>query len=133
MRHTGDVPIFHIALESDWTAAQQPGEYRVSTLGRSLAEVGFIHASFADQVEQTVNLVYRNVTEPLVLLVIEEKSLSSPVKIELVPAAGTSFPHVYGPIPITAVTHVLRLTRGPALGGQWTWLQAQAWQEPGRA
>lgn len=46
--------IFHIALSRDWEAAKQVGEYRVSTRGRGLDEVGFIHGSFRDQVERSV-------------------------------------------------------------------------------
>ena len=44
--------IFHIALTEDWEAAKRVGEYRVSTRGRDLDEVGFIHGSFRDQVER---------------------------------------------------------------------------------
>jgi glutathione S-transferase len=37
--------VFHIARASDWEDAQATGEYRVSTLGRTLEEEGFIHCS----------------------------------------------------------------------------------------
>ena len=41
--------IFHIATVADWEAAQRSGSYTTSTLGRTLVEEGFIHASRADQ------------------------------------------------------------------------------------
>jgi uncharacterized protein (DUF952 family) len=44
--------IFHIAMKQDWDAALAAGDYRVSTLGRTLAKVGFIHCSTASQVEK---------------------------------------------------------------------------------
>jgi uncharacterized protein (DUF952 family) len=34
--------IYHIATASDWAQAQAAGEYTTSTLGRTLAEEGFI-------------------------------------------------------------------------------------------
>ena len=39
------MPLQHIALESDWQAAQETGSYPVSTRGRTIAEVGFMHCS----------------------------------------------------------------------------------------
>ena len=38
--------ILHIALVEDWDAAQLVGQYEKSTIGRTLAEEGFIHCSF---------------------------------------------------------------------------------------
>ncbi len=43
-------PIYHCALLDDWQAALDVGEYSISSRGRTLAEQGFIHASFASQV-----------------------------------------------------------------------------------
>jgi uncharacterized protein (DUF952 family) len=42
--------IFHIASRADWTAAKADGEYRISTLGRTLEDEGFIHCSTLAQV-----------------------------------------------------------------------------------
>ena len=42
--------IYHVALERDWIDARSAGEYRVSTRGATLDEVGYVHASFAHQV-----------------------------------------------------------------------------------
>lgn len=102
--------IFHIALAADWAAAQEAGRYTVSTRGRSLAEEGFIHASRGDQWQRIRDLVYADVTEPLVLLVIETGRLDAPV-VEEAPdgAAGETFPHIYGALDTDAVVDVLPL------------------------
>jgi uncharacterized protein (DUF952 family) len=99
--------IFHLALVTDWEAAQKAGEYRVSTLGRTLEEEGYIHAS-ADlaQARGVAARFYRHVTDPLVLLTIDEDLLRHPVKFETPDGASEAFPHIYGPIPTTAVTDV---------------------------
>jgi uncharacterized protein (DUF952 family) len=101
--------IFHIAFESDWRAAQEAGEYRVSTRGRSLEEVGFIHASFEHQVSATASF-YADVDEPLVVLVINTERVDAPVVVED-GGGGEDFPHVYGPIPVSAVVEVVPVER----------------------
>lgn len=95
--------ILHIALPDDWAAAKATGEYRVSTRGRSLDDVGFIHCSHPRQLVRVANFAYADVTE-LVLLHIEPELLDAEVRIE--PAAENSaelFPHIYGPLPVSAV------------------------------
>jgi uncharacterized protein (DUF952 family) len=103
------VSIFHVALRSDWEAAQRVGAYAVSTRGRSLAEEGFVHASRADQWEQVRAAFYADVVEPLVLLEIDPARLTSPVVEEAVPGSTETFPHVYGPIDLAAVVDVVPL------------------------
>jgi uncharacterized protein (DUF952 family) len=96
--------IYHLALARDWAHAGATGEYRVSTLGRTLEEEGFIHAS-ADlrQVRGVAESFYREVTEPLVLLSIDQELLGCPVRFEVPEGMAEAFPHIYGPIPVTAV------------------------------
>jgi uncharacterized protein (DUF952 family) len=98
------VQIFHIATVSDWEAAQASGSYTTSTLGLTLEEEGFLHASREDQWEGVRDRFYADVREPLVLLVIDTDLLDVPV-VEEVPAPGTTetFPHVYGPLDPAAV------------------------------
>jgi len=52
--------IFHIAFESAWRAAERDGEYRVSTRGKRLEDVGFIHAGFEHQVLDVGAAFYRD-------------------------------------------------------------------------
>jgi uncharacterized protein (DUF952 family) len=96
-------PIFHLALAADWEAARAAGEYAVSTLGRTLAQEGFIHASRADQWAGVRERFYADVVEPLVLLVIDPDLLTAEVRVEHVADADETFPHVYGPINVGAV------------------------------
>lgn len=103
-------PIFHLALLRDWEAAQRAGAYTVSTRGRSLAEEGFIHASRADQWTGVRDRFYGDVTEPMVLLQIDPALLDVPVlDEEPFPGATETFPHIYGPLPVTAVAKAIPL------------------------
>jgi uncharacterized protein (DUF952 family) len=95
--------ILHLALPSDWRAAREAGEYRISTRGCGLDQIGFIHCSYPTQLVGVANRFYADLTE-LVVLHIEADLLDAPVKLE--PATddgGELFPHVYGPIPTAAV------------------------------
>lgn len=96
--------IFHIALTRDWQAARLAGEYRVSTLGATLEQVGYIHASNRDQVERIGAFVYSTVSEPLTVLQIDTRLLAAPVRLENLEGGSEPFPHIYGPIDVGAVT-----------------------------
>lgn len=99
--------IFHIATLADWDAARASGAYTTSTRGVSLDQQGYVHASRADQWEGVRAAFYADVTEPLVLLVIDTDRLTSPV-VEEPPAPGMTetFPHIYGPLHPGAVVAV---------------------------
>jgi uncharacterized protein (DUF952 family) len=101
-----DPSIFHIAFERDWTAAMHAGEYRVSTRGATLEDVGFIHAGFENQVSTVGTARYHDVTEPLVVLVIDVNQLDVPVVVENLEGGAEAFPHIYGPLPVSAVVAV---------------------------
>lgn len=107
----GPGELFHIALASDWAAAQSAGEYRISTLGRTLDEVGFIHACYAGQVAATADRFYSDVAEPLVLLAIDPGRVGCEVRAEEAVPGGEVFPHIYGPIPMRAVREVADFQR----------------------
>jgi glutathione S-transferase len=101
--------IFHIATVDDWQAAQRSGDYRVSTLGRSLAEEGFIHASRRDQVGGVRSAFYADPGLRLVLLEIDPSRLDVELRLEVPPGADEAFPHVYGPLRLDAVVEVREL------------------------
>lgn len=96
--------IFHIATAADWTTAKRSGSYQTSTLGRTLAEEGFIHASRREQVAGTFHAFYAEVREPLVLLAIETDRLDVPWREDEVD--GATYPHIYGPLNRSAVVDV---------------------------
>ena len=106
-------PIYHLALARDWEAAQAAGAYTVSTLGRTLAEEGFIHAARADQWPGVRERFYAGVTGPLLLLVIDPDRLAAEVRTERVPGLDETFPHVYGPVDLDAVVEVRALRAEP--------------------
>lgn len=95
--------VFHLALLRDWEQAARDGDYRVSTLGRSLADEGFVHASRRHQVAGVRSTFYADVAEPLVLLEIDPARLDVPLRLEVPPEAEEAFPHIYGPVPVGAV------------------------------
>lgn len=99
--------IFHIATAADWEQARETGSYTTSTLGRSLEDEGFIHASHRHQVADTLEAFYAGVTEPLVLLEIDTDLLDAVVIQE------DGFPHVFGPIAAEAVLRVTPLAPPP--------------------
>jgi uncharacterized protein (DUF952 family) len=99
--------ILHLALAADWAAACRAGEYRVSTLGRTLEQEGYIHACAGmAQLAGVAGRYYGGVTEPLVVLAIDETLLGCPVVLETPPGAAERFPHIYGPVPVRAVLSV---------------------------
>ena len=101
--------LFHIATSADWEAARGSGRYTTSTYGVTLAEEGFIHASRADQWQGVRERFYAEVTEPLVLLVIDPDLLDVPVVDESPPGTDETFPHLYGALDPAAVVQVLPL------------------------
>jgi glutathione S-transferase len=100
--HLGVARLFHIACEVDWERATADGAYRVSTLERRLEEVGYIHLSFAHQVKQVADALYRG-RDDLLLLEIDSARLRWPLVVEDLDGSGERFPHVYGELNLDAV------------------------------
>ncbi|MEO7070262.1 MAG: DUF952 domain-containing protein [Nostocoides sp.] len=103
-------PIFHLADAHAWAAAVEAGRYESSTRGRTLADEGFIHCSYAAQWPIVRRAFYADVRTPLLLLTIDPDRLASPVRVELGnPSTGEQFPHIYGPLNPGAVVAVEQL------------------------
>lgn len=92
--------IFHLALAADWVAARPTGEYRISTRGETLEQVGFIHCSRAGQTAGVAERFFGG-AGPLVRLYIDRARVHAAVVDD--PVAGERFPHVYGPLNLDAV------------------------------
>ncbi|GHE26322.1 hypothetical protein GCM10017673_30070 [Streptosporangium violaceochromogenes] len=111
-RHPADTtpaPVFHLAAATDWETAQASGEYRVSTLGRTLEQEGFIHAcSSHDQIQRTARRFYTGLTTPLLLLTVDPTGLD--VRLETPAGHDEPFPHIYGPLPVTSVVSAVPFT-----------------------
>ena len=101
--------ILHIALASDWDAAVAVGSYRLSTLGASLDQIGYIHASEnRDQVTRVADLVYAAETAPLVVVRLDEQAIErAGVQVRREDGGtGELFPHIYGEIDPSWATDV---------------------------
>lgn len=99
--------IFHIATDADWRRTLETGTYTTSTVGRTLDEEGFIHASRRDQVQGVFDRYYAGLGEHLVLLTIDPRRLDAEVRVD--PVGDDTYPHVYGPINRSAVVDVTPL------------------------
>ena len=78
----------------------------MSTLGVTLEQEGFLHASFAHQWEGVRERVLHRRRGPLVLLEIDPDLLDVPLVVETPEGADEAFPHIYGPLPVAAVVDV---------------------------
>jgi uncharacterized protein (DUF952 family) len=107
--------IYHLATAEDWAAARREGEYRTSTLGRTLEEEGYIHASRASQVSAVATAFYGGLSEPLVLLEIHPERLPCEVRLERPPGGTEHFPHIYGPLDPSAVVSATAYVVPPKL------------------
>lgn len=110
--------ILHITSRAEWADAQARGEY----IAPSLNTEGFIHCSTEKQVLHVANAFYRGRND-LVLLKLDETKLKPGLKWEApagLPAPGISesdsFPHIFGPINLTAVASVLDFVPDSASG-----------------
>ena len=126
MTETAPDRIFHVATAADWRRTLESGSYTTSTVGRTLEEEGFIHASRRDQVQGVFGRYYAGLGQDLVLLTIDPTRLTgAEVRVEAV--GDDSYPHVYGPINRSAVVDVVPLDRR---GGAETltslWLRGMA-------
>ena len=92
--------IYRLAERADWRAAQTSGLFLSVDLGIE----GFIHASKAEQVAGVAQRYYAGRAD-LILLEIQEEPLGPSLRWEA-STGGESFPHVYGPIPLMAISRV---------------------------
>lgn len=97
--------LLHIVERDVWEAAEAQGEYRPPSLGAE----GFIHLSTPEQVLFPANAFYRG-RRGLLLLVIDAEKLAAPLKWER--ADNQTFPHLYGPLNLSAVTAVVPFAPG---------------------
>jgi uncharacterized protein (DUF952 family) len=109
--------LLHITDRASWLAAESDGRYTMSTRGKTLAEVGFIHCcSSQPQLRVVAEFLYgapADADADLVVLIIDSDRLDSPVRLEEAVPGGEEFPHIYGPVPVGAVVEVFTVTRDP--------------------
>jgi uncharacterized protein (DUF952 family) len=98
--------IYHITSKSELSAARPTGEYRPVNYNKD----GFIHCSFKDQVIKVANSHYRSSSD-LVLLKVNTDLVPSRIVEENLEGGEENFPHIYGSLPIDAVTAFAEMTR----------------------
>lgn len=98
--------IYHLCRGEDWQAAGADG-YQGSPAARA---EGFLHLSTAGQVEESAARHFAGVS-PLILVTVETAALGDALRWE--PSRGGQlFPHLYGPLPLTAVVGAAELPLG---------------------
>lgn len=105
--------LLHITERAVWEAAAQAGTYEQSTRGQTLAERGFIHCSLRHQLRAVAECLYGDLDD-LVVLVIDGQRLPAPVRFEPADQDGPAYPHIYGPLPTSAVVKVVPVSRDPS-------------------
>lgn len=101
--------LVHMCVIGDWSNAQNRGFIHPDPTA------GFIHLSTPEQVYLPANRLYRG-RDDLVLLHIDPALLDAPVRWEPGVAADPEsmlFPHLYGPLPVSAVISVADYRPGP--------------------
>ena len=109
--------IYHLSIESEFRQRSQGGEYRPARFEQD----GFIHCAGDETTALAVARSYfRAATEAVLVVRIELGKLASPCRFEA-PAPlpgggehrtpGKTFPHIYGPLNLSAVTGVAPLVR----------------------
>ena len=96
--------IYHVTTAGDWEAARQKGAYEHP----SLKAEGFIHCSQENQVAGVLERYFAG-QNSLVKLVIDTDRLAGRFVFDWSPSTKDTFPHVYGPINLDAVTSVIPL------------------------
>jgi uncharacterized protein (DUF952 family) len=98
--------IYHITDKATWAEALRAGEYRKSTRDLTLEEQGYIHCSLPHQVRDVAERLYGDIGD-LIVLAIDSSRLQVPIRYEAPTLGGERYPHVYGAIPVDAVTEVI--------------------------
>ncbi|MEO7055598.1 MAG: DUF952 domain-containing protein [Caldimonas sp.] len=97
--------LIHLCTTAEWQHAQDVGERRPP----SLKDQGFVHLSAPEQVHLPANRLFAG-RDDVRLLWLDPELLGAPVRWESgVPddPETMTFPHLYGPLPLIAVTSVM--------------------------
>jgi len=99
-----DAPIYHMCKLEEWQAAQAAGSYAGSSQDKA---DGFIHFSTRTQV-WTSAAKHRRGQDNILLLEVDAAALGEALKWEA-SRGGALFPHLYGPLPVSAVMNLTPL------------------------
>lgn len=108
--------IYKILLPSQWAELEAAGSYDGTPFDH---ESGFIHCSSGAQVAETGRRVFAGEPE-LVVVAVDADKLRETVRWEPARDRGEPFPHIYGPLPLSAVASVRRVAGAEAIDGDVT-------------
>jgi uncharacterized protein (DUF952 family) len=100
--------IYKICPEELWREAERAGVFAGSPVD---LKDGFIHFSTKDQAAETAARHFAGEAD-LLLIAVDPEALGRALRHE-VSRGGALFPHLYGPLPLSAVRWVRRLPLGP--------------------
>ncbi len=99
-----DKVIYHMCRADEWAEAEQTGSYGGSSQDKA---DGFIHFSTRTQV-WTSAAKHRRGQDNILLLEVDAAALGEALKWEA-SRGGALFPHLYGPLPVSAVMNLTPL------------------------
>jgi len=117
--------IYHIATRVEVERAARTGHYTPATL---LSE-GFIHCSYAEQLADVAARYFRG-QQDLMLLEIDPVLITAPIINENFTGGPQLYPHVYGPLPMSAVTAIRDLPCRADGSFDWPCMVSQACAKP---
>lgn len=94
--------IYHLVQKDAWENNRKDGVYKPP----SLKTEGFIHCSTKKQVLATANRRFTGAKD-LLLLVIDTNKVLANIVFEDLRGIGEKHPHIYGPLPLSAVQTIL--------------------------
>ena len=101
---SGDDDILHVTTPGEWVAARAAGTIRPPSLDTE----GFVHCSTRAQLDTTLARHFRG-AGPLLTLQLDADAIEADLRWEE-SQPGERFPHVYAPIPVSAVVDVDEVT-----------------------
>ncbi|VTR75995.1 DUF952 domain-containing protein [Cellulomonas hominis] len=114
----GGMRVLHVAFHDDWEGCERFGEYDVATRRTLYETEGFIHATTSTGVAAVLRDVYGDVSEPLLLAVLDEDALAEAgAAVDWEPRPGGAVPRTRGAVPMDRRTVVATLPLQRDAGG----------------
>jgi uncharacterized protein (DUF952 family) len=95
--------VYRVLLETEWQEMLAAGQFTGSAVD---VRDGFIHMSAREQVAGTIATHFASVASDLIVLEIDASALEGKLRWET-SRGGALFPHLYGVLPLTAITRTL--------------------------
>ena len=96
--------IYHLTTVEEWEDAQDKGGYEPPSFKRE----GFIHCCTKEQLDSVLTRHFKG-QENLIRLVIDPTLLTQKLQYDRDEQLQKEFPHIYGPLNLSAVTEIVFL------------------------